>query len=135
MTRPRAARTRTASVKPQLSRQKSARIDANGQAHTPGRPPSRGRITSCGSLEERNLEQLIEEAERVLLRLAHDLNGRLQVVWGQVDLLCNESQGSLTSGQTLILDQIQSGSIGLLEIIDEGLQRLYTLLPGRVPSP
>lgn len=129
MTRPRAVRTRTASAKPQLSRQKSARIDASGRAHTPGRSPSRG------SLEERNLEHLIEEAEKVLLRLAHDLNGRLQVVWGQVDLLCNESKGSLTSGQMLRLDQIQSGSIGLLEILDEGLQRLYTLLPSRVPSP
>jgi hypothetical protein len=134
MTRPRAGRTRTASVKP-LSRQKSARIDANGQAHTPGCPPSRGRITSRGSLEEGNLEQLIEGAEKVLLRLAHDLNGRLQVVLGQVDLLCNENRGALTSGQTLRLDQIKSGSIGLLEILDEGLQQLYTLLPGRVPSP
>lgn len=135
MTRPRAGRTRTASAKPRLSRQNSIQIDANGQAHTLGRPPSRGRVTSRDSLEERNLEQLIEEAEKVLLRLAHDLNGRLQVVSGQVDLLCNESQGSLTSGQTLIVDQIQSGSTGLLEIIDEGLQRLYALLPGRVPSP
>jgi signal transduction histidine kinase len=135
MTRPRAVRTRTALDKPEVSRQKSARIDADGQAQKPGRSASRRRITSRGSLEERNLAQMIEEAEKVLLRMGHDLKGRLQVVWGQVDLLCNGSQGSLTARQTLMLDQIQSGSSALLEIIEGGLHRLHTLLPGRVPSP
>jgi signal transduction histidine kinase len=72
-------------------------------------------------------EALLQELDRLVTRLAHDVRGPLHVVSGYADLLAGEL-GSLTPKQGHYVEIIRTGTKELQRAADKGYEQLRELI-------
>jgi signal transduction histidine kinase len=90
--------------------------------------PSGSKGSTLSVNESAQLADLCQQMEKFTSTLAHDLRGSLHLLTVYVELLAEETNGSLAADQLKYLNVIKSGIEGIRVTVERGQARLHELI-------